>query len=1054
MEKGDTFRMNVGDTKPYNADFDGDEMNLHMPQDEEAECELKNLAAVPYQIISPANNKSIVGIFQDSLLGCYRFTRQDTKFDNRMAMNLLMHLNTVDLSTIKFDKSNISNFEILTQILPDLTMKYKTKKFKDSEDIATSNNVLEIKNGKYIRGQLEKGVLGDGSRGLIQRIYNDYDCFKSSKFIDDLQNIITEYMKISSYSVGVSDLIADNDTNTRINKIIHDKITEVKNVIDETHLGIFENNSGKTNVDEFEQRVNNILNKASLEAGKTGRENLNQDNRFVIMVNSGSKGSDLNITQMISCLGQQNVDGKRIPYGFENRTLPHFTKFDDSPGARGFVENCFIGGLRPEELFFHAMGGRVGLIDTAVKTSQTGYIQRRLIKGLEDLMVTYDMTVRNNKNKIIQFKYGDDCFDPVKVESQLIPFVYMTVEEIYAHYQMPTDNAKNNVYTTLYNKQTYSRYKRQKVETEKRCSELVEYILRVRDDIVKKVFRNIETKSVNLPISLTHLINNVKGKQYYNVIIDITPLEVFTILDNTYRKLSSYNYIGDNELLKSLFYYYLSPKELLMTHKLCKNSIELLMGYIETAYKKAIIAPGEMVGMIAAQSIGEPTTQLTLNTFHFAGVASKSNVTRGVPRIEEILSLSENPKAPSCTIYFPSNVENDQTTVKNYITKIEYTKLRDLVDTIEICFDPDDFNTLIKEDEQIFAQYREFENMLDECGADPINKREKSKWIIRIALNIENMLDKNITMDDIHFAINNSYKHEISCLYTDYNDDQLIFRIRLNNVIQNKKKQSVNSLDQSDEIYLLTNFQNELLDNLILYGVNKISKVLLRKITDNIQNVEGNYKKNETWVLDTVGTNLLEVLGLDFVDKTRTITNDIIEIHKVLGVEAARQAIKNEFSEVIEFDSTYINDHHLSMLADRMTCNDKMVSIFRHGINNDNIGPIAKASFEETPEIFLKAARHAELDLMKGVSANVMCGQEGYFGTSSFQLVLDLNKMSELSTESEYEHKDTNVDIEREFQDLEDTSEFCSAANMAFNTNIENIQSHNMGDDDDYDIDF
>ena len=146
----------------------------------------------------------------------------------------------------------------------------------------------------------------------------------------------------------------------------------------------------------------------------------------------------------------------------------------------------------------------------------------------------------------------------------------------------------------------------------------------------------------------------------------------------------------------------------------------------------------------------------------------------------------------------------------------------------------------------------------------------------------------------------------------------------------------VSNLDQSDEIYYLTNFQNELLDNLILHGVKKISKVLLGKISDNLEKIDGSYKKQETWVLDTVGTNLLDILALDFIDPTRTITNDIIEIHNILGIEAARQAIKNEFSEVIEFDSTYINDHHLSMLVDRMCCNDKMVSIFRHGINNDN----------------------------------------------------------------------------------------------------------------------
>ena len=1053
MKRGDTFRMNVGDTKPYNADFDGDEMNLHMPQDEEAECELRNLAAVPYQIVSPANNKTIVGIFQDSLLGIYRLTRNDIKFDNKTAMNLLMHLKTVDLKSINLNKEEISNFEILTQIMPNMSLKYKTKRFQDSEDFTKSNNVLEINNGKIIRGQIEKGVLGDGSKGLLQRVYNDYDNFRCSKFIDDLQNIVTEYMKISGFSVGISDLIADSLTNTRINETIDKKILEVKNLIDETHLGIFENKSGKTNEQEFEQRVNNILNKASLEAGKIGRENLNQNNRFVIMVNAGSKGSDLNISQMISCLGQQNVDGKRIPYGFDNRTLPHFTKFDDSPTARGFVENSFIGGLKPEELFFHAMGGRVGLIDTAVKTSQTGYIQRRLIKGLEDLMVTYDFTVRNNQGKIIQYKYGDDCFDPVKVESQQIPFVYMNLEEIYSHYQFVNTKTKEDVLNIIYSKTMQTRFKKQKQEYNVKCKELIDNILSVRDEIVKKVFKNLEIKSIVLPVSFSNIIQNIKGNQEHNVMIDITPLEILDILNKTYTKLSSFNYIGDNRLFRTLFYFYLSPKELIITHRLCKRSIELLMIKIELYFKRAIVSPGEMVGMIAAQSIGEPTTQMTLNTFHYAGVASKSNVTRGVPRIEEILSLSENPKAPSCTVYLPKNIEKDQEAVKNYINKIEYTRLRDIVDSVEICFDPDDFNTLIDEDLETFEQYREFEKMLDECGADEVLKREKSKWILRLTFNVEHMLDKNVTMDDIQFAIGNAYKNEVSCLYTDYNSDKLVFRLRLNNIVQNKKG-TINSLDQSDEIYHLTNFQNDLLDNLILHGVKKISKVLLRKITDNLEKVDGNYKKQESWVLDTVGTNLIDILALDFIDPTRTITNDIIEIHNILGIEAARQAIKNEFSEVIEFDSTYINDHHLSMLVDRMCCNDKMISIFRHGINNDDIGPIAKASFEETPEIFLKAARHAELDAMKGVSANVMCGQEGYFGTGSFQVVLDINKMSELATEEKYTQKDTDDFIEKEFTELENTNEFCSIANMSIYSNITNSGGNTFNDDDDYEIDF
>ena len=381
MKKGDTFRMNVADTKPYNADFDGDEMNLHNPQDYESQAELANLAAVERQIISPANNKSIIGIFQDSLLGCYRFTRPETIFDVRTAMNLLMSYDNVDIALFnRKRKRNISSFEILSQILPPMSANFSNGQFSPDENRKTSNNIIEIRNGHYIRGQMDKNVLGAPSKGMIQSIFNDFGFKSSAAFINNLQNIITDYMKLSAYSVGISDLIANQETNAKITETISAKKKEVQDLINETHIGVFENNTGKSNEIEFETMVNSLLNEATEKAGKIGRKSLSKDNRFVIMVNSGSKGSVLNIAQMISCLGQQNVDGKRIPYGFKNRTLPHYTKFDDSPEARGFVESSFIQGLTPQEMYFHAMGGRTGLIDTAVKTSQTGYIQRRVGK--------------------------------------------------------------------------------------------------------------------------------------------------------------------------------------------------------------------------------------------------------------------------------------------------------------------------------------------------------------------------------------------------------------------------------------------------------------------------------------------------------------------------------------------------------------------------------------------------------------------------------------------------------------------------------------------------
>jgi DNA-directed RNA polymerase II subunit RPB1 len=1067
MHQGDTFRMNVGDTKPYNADFDGDEMNMHMPQDEEAEAELKNLAAVPYQIISPAKNQSIIGIFQDSLLGSYRLTRPGVSFTPREAMNLLMAYTGVNEGLFAGHAERITSFQILSQIMPAFTMKYKTKGFGENDDFATSPGVLEIVDGKYLRGQLDKDVLGGGSNGLITRTCNDFGNMAASDFIDNLQDIVTEYMKTSAYSVGISDLIANRSTNELITQSITAKKKEVKNLIDQTYLGIFENTTGNTNEDEFEFQVTNILNKATNDSGNIGVKSLDKDNRFVTMVKAGSKGQNLNISQMIACLGQQLIDGKRIPYGFENRTLPHFTKYDDSPGARGFVENSFISGLTPEELFFHAMGGRVGLIDTAVKTSSTGYIQRRLIKGMEDLKIEYDMTVRNNKSRVIQFSYGEDGIDPVKVESQIMPLVNLGLDEIYAHYHMPSSDPKDVVFTAAFTKGVISRMKKQKVENDVKCKQWIDFMIEQREELIKCVFRNKNNDRVFLPVAFVHTINNVKGLQQINnnSIVDITPLEAFAMIEAAYKRLESMHYCAPTQLFKVMYFYYLSPKDLLMVKRFNKKALSVLLEMIVLKYKSSLIAPGEMVGMISAQSIGEPTTQLTLNTFHTAGsgVAMKANVTRGVPRIEELLSITENPKNSSLTIYLKKDEETDCERAKELIAQIELTQLSELVESVSICFDPDDLATLIQEDRSTMLQYYEYQRMLQECAgvdapdteADP-NDSARSKWIIRMVMSREAMLDKRITMDDVHFAIKNSHGDDVSCIYADYNADKLVFRLRMNNINGKKPlKLKENPLDQSDKIYLLKAFQDQLLNNIVLRGLKNISKVTLRKLMDTLHKEDGAYVKKETWVLDTKGTNLMDVLALDYIDVSRTISDDIQEIHSVLGIEAAREALLSEMTGVFENDGTYINYHHLSLLCDRMTASSNMVSIFRHGINNDNIGPIAKASFEETPEMFLKAARHAELDQMRGISANVMCGQEGYYGTSSFQVMLDLPQMIAKMEDVAFQAQNEQAEIAEAMGSAAMDTSVCAFEKLTIESNVGSIQKVDLGHGaDNYNVGF
>ena len=1559
-------------------------MNMHVAQNILAETELRHLPAIPYQIISPSSNSPIIGIYQDSLLGSFQFTRPNITFTPREAMNMLMMFSNVDTKAIRDAGKTITNYQILSQIMKPITLSYKNKLYSDNP---IPNNVLEIRNGQWISGQIEKSVMGSTTKGVLHRIFNDFGPMACANFIDDFQNIITEYMKTSSFSVGISDLIANKSTMDSIIQALNKQKIEVQSLIEKVHLGIFENNTAGSNMTEFEIQVNKLLNKATEESGSIGRKSLSKDNRFLMIVNSGSKGSLINISQMISGLGQQNVDGKRIPYGFDSRTLPHYFKYDDGPNARGFVDNSYISGLTAPELFFHAMGGRIGLIDTAIKTSSSGYIQRRLIKGLEDIKVEYDMTVRNSKGKIVQFSYGEDGFDTTRIENQIIPLVGMSIEDIYLHYDiLGLNESSEKDMLSVYTKSTATRVKRQAKETKVFSQKYIDKMIKNRDEIVDAVFGHKNDNMVKMPVAFQNIIANIQGQLHLNAnsIVDITPLECFKMIESYYSKLKNLSFSAPNPLFEVLYYYYLSPKDLLVNKRFHTKALTVLLETIVLKYKQAIVHPGEMVGIIAGHSCGEPVTQLTLNsliyedeivvrnykkeilkfkigeftqqqiklsqkidymegkdttyaelsdyyevpcaneagetvwrrieavtqhpvinedgsntmlkvttrgcreitatkaksflqlidgkiqpvngkdlkvgdylpvsrkpldyaeiqeldlktilppteyiygsefkkacevmgeyqwwkkhanktftlpyarsdsvvvaansdnhceykhgyvytkqnnicnylipetivmdydfgyllgayvaegcvtkhqisianndpayfepiirlcekwnltykmykhenknqkgwtssdmriystlltqilvklcgklshnkyissqivfsngecilgfldayisgdgcvsskkhkdgtinpmdvmicsasknvmmdvmimlrnlhidsevhsmtrqtknnrgtlpenihqmynltirnhqsqklasilnlsiasknerlkllqekkfkyeynkadlflpnmvngvivmedrdermmdlkfdtivsieevanttpyaydltveetrnfdcyhglclrdTFHHSGNAAKSNVTRGVPRIEEILRLTKNPKNPSLTVHMKALDEQDRDRSVDYANMMEYTKLINMVKSIQISFDPNEHASFIEEDRVLIEQFYEFENVMRECmmsdghltSKDEVRRSlnkdvvddadknaKKSKWIIRMEMDSEALLNKNITMDDIHFAIkNSSYGESIDCVFSDFNEDKLVFRIRLTNEDAKKKKVAgvANTLDQSDEIYQLKNFQDALLQNIVLRGVNHIEKVTPRKLKNMVVLEDGKYIRKDVWVLDTTGSNMLNVLGLDYIDYKRTYSNDIREVFDVLGIEAARQTIYNEFFDVMEFSDAYINFHHLSLLCDRMTMTKDLVPIFRSGILNDDIGPIAKATFEVHTEVLLDAARHADFDHMRGVSSSVMCGQYGNYGTGAFSLVLDMNQMRNLS-DANVVADDENIDDQ--FGIAQDRLDTCSKKELEIQNNIVNIQIPDAAEvcDDDYNMGF
>ena len=1085
MKVGETFRMNVADTKPYNADFDGDEMNLHMPQMDDAVVEIQQLAAVPFQIISPGSNKPIIGIFQDNMVGSALFTRQGVEFNKQTAMNLLMMYKKINLGQITdTSKKTLSSFDILSQIMPPLTLKVKNKKFKfdadginpysfNKVDSPEYNNIVEILDGKYIRGQLDSGIMGGATKGIIHRVCNDYGNMNVSNFIDDFQNIITEYIKISGFSVGVSDLILKPNIKRDIIDKMSEKKNQIKNYIDKVRLGLVES-LATTSVDEYEAKIVNLINEINKECGSIGIKSLSEYNRFLVMAVSGSKGSALNIQQMVCFVGPQDINGRRITNGFDGRTLPHFSKYDDSLAARGFIQSSYIDGLNPQEMFFHAMAGRIGLIDTAVKTSTTGYIQRKIVKGMEDLVVCYDMTVRNNKNKIVQFSYGEDSIDTVRVENQEFHLMEMSIQEIYVHFNIPvsiqSDKKDMELFVvfenaSLDNDNTLKRYKSQLKDANQKCKYYTEFMIQKRDDIVKNIFNYNISSVICAPVAFTHLINNVMGQLQLNSysLVDITILEAFQLLENAYSKLESITCAPPTIMFKVLFYFFLSPKELIFNKRFNKLALETLLNLVIFHYKKSIVAPGEMVGMIAAQSIGEPTTQLTLNTFHFAGVSSKGNVTRGVPRVDEIMASSTESKMknPAMTIFLRPEYELSADKAKELAEFIALTQMSDIVLSNTIYYDSDVSNPQVKEDITLIKRFQEFEDFLT---TEEERVKESSKWVVRLVLNRDIMFQKNITMDDVHFTLSQIYKDQVSFIFADYNSEELVFRIRLDQSMfeKNKKpsmeKETVHELDISDAVNTVKMFQNQLLSKVVLRGVMDISAAHVEKKINNYESDSGTFKKKDIYVVNTSGSNLMSILAMDqIVNPRKTICNNIVEIYHVLGIEAARQTIYNELTEVFEFTgSGYLNYHHTSLFCDRMTYTHKIIPYSRNGTNLDDIGPIAKASFEMTPEMFLKAARHGELDIMRGVSANVMCGQEGFFGTNMCQVMLDMDAVDSLApvattghnTSQKYAELEMKLSAEDACANILKHSTIMENTIDAFTTNL-----GQMGEaDNDYDI--
>ena len=628
------------------------EMNAHIPQSITTSFELWNLARAPTQIVTPQTNGPIIGIVQDSLLGAFLLTRYNTKISKQLAMNILIMNKTFTGKLPKPDKKTKepiwSGRQLVSEIIPPINLQKFTNSFNenitDTSEEYISNSRTIVRNGELVSGAIDKSVLGATKEGSFAHvIWADLGPEQAKDFLTMIQKFTNKFLWHRGFSVGLGDIYPDKPLRTKMDRKILEGITEIEELIDRIDSGTFVPPPDTTVEEYLEIQATEKLNTITLSVASEVLKVLNPEtNGLMGMITSGSKGADINVGQMMGCVGQQNVDRKRIAKNYgRHRTLPFFHRDDMTPKSRGFVEHSFLQGLDPAEFFFHSMTGREGIIDTAIRTADSGYLSRRLMKAMEDIFVGYDNTIRNSNGQIIQFMFGEDGIDPMRIEKQKLETLFMENSEIKERYYLSQDDIKKYVQPEIAKEimspakgeDTLQQLDREYNKIQK-DRDLMRYLLdKLEGDIEDKLF---------LPVNLQRLLINAKNQFGNRPSMstkdrsDLSPLEVIEKVKELNKKLPR---IFSNQLrtnlevqanlnnavtfLRILIRSMFSSKRVIVEYNLTKITFHYILNQIEMKFMNAIVQPGEMVGAVASQSLGEPSTQLTLNTFHDIVVKSQ-----------------------------------------------------------------------------------------------------------------------------------------------------------------------------------------------------------------------------------------------------------------------------------------------------------------------------------------------------------------------------------------------------------------------------------------------
>jgi DNA-directed RNA polymerase III subunit RPC1 len=916
-----TFRLNECVCNPYNADFDGDEMNLHVPQTEEARAEAVELMGVKNNLATPKNGEPIIAAIQDFITAAYILSRKDNFFDRRSFTQICLYMlgpeTRFDLPPPSILKPQMlwtskQVFNILMRpnkddpVLVNLDAacrEFKQPKDGRPRDLDPNDSWLCIRNSEVMCGVMDKSTVGAGKKDSVFYVMlRDFGPAAAAEGMNRLSRLSARWLTNMGFSIGITDVYPGARLLESKNNLVNSAYAACDEVITKFKAGTLEKSPGCDEQQTMENQISGILSKVRQQAGDECIAQLSKWNSPLIMATSGSKGSSINVSQMVAVVGQQIIGGQRVQDGFQDRTLPHFPKNARQPPSKGFVRNSFFSGLTPTEFLFHAISGREGLVDTAVKTAETGYMSRRLMKSLEDLSSRYDHTVRNSSSNIVQFQYGDDKLDPVDMEGRAKPVHF---DRTFVHAEATTHN--NNERGLLPS------------EVMDVCEEML------APQRAKLSRRDLLGNQLSYTDRSDNGIDQLESaRDFLQSIEDYVLSKVNTLISRT----------GDDDESHER-----ANKGLTHTSKITDTTLRAFISSCLTKYKRAQVEPGHAVGAVGAQSIGEPGTQMTLKTFHFAGVAGMS-ITQGVPRIKEIINASKEISTPVITCEL---VTKDSIAAARIVKgRIEKTYVKDIIHYTKEIWTLNEAFISIKVN---FSTIRNLELELtleDILGAIKRHKRFKSP--------------------DIKFR---SSRNHIHILVSQDPDSRLGLT-------------KTEIVATSADPYLRVKHLKRILPNIQVRGHPHTTRAIIR--TDDASSAN---------TLLVEGYGLRECMTTLGVEGHRTHTNNVMEMREVLGIEAARTTIVSEISEVMK--DMGIDPRHMQLLADVMTYKGDVLGITRFGLAKMRDSVLQLASFEKTADHLFDAGGAGRTDLVEGVSECIIMGKSVSLGTGAMEVVRKLN---------------------------------------------------------------